>query len=50
MNLQTSAKGYLAWWSNVGQMLPLPHKYFAMTKQKSENERMEQATLSLKRP
>ena len=45
-----SAKRYLARGSNVGQMLPVLHKHFAMIKQKSENERMEQSTLSLKRP
>ena len=31
-------------------MLSVLHKYFTMIKQKSENERMEQSTLSLKRP
>ena len=32
------------------QMLPVLHKGFAMIKQKSENERLEQSTLSIKRP
>ena len=41
---------YLAQGSNVGQMLPVLHKHFAMIKQKPENERMEQLALSLKRP
>ena len=31
-------------------MLPVLDKNFAMIKQKSENEHMEQSTLSLKRP
>ena len=31
-----------------GQMLPILHKHFAMIKQKSGNERMEQSSLSLK--
>ena len=48
INLQASAKRYLARGSNVGQMLPLLHKHFAMIKQKSENERMEQSTVSLR--
>ena len=41
--MQTCAKWYLARGSNVGQMLPVLHKHFAMIKQKSENERMEQS-------
>ena len=45
-----SAKRYLARGSNVGQMLPVLHKHFAMIKQKSENEHMEQSTISLKNP
>ena len=49
MNLQTSAKRCLARGSNVGQILPVLHKHFAMIKQKSENERMEQSTISLKK-
>ena len=36
--------------SDAGQMLPVLHNYFAMIKQKSENESMEQSTLSSKRP
>ena len=31
-------------------MLPVLPKHFTMIKQKSEKERMEQSTLSLKRP
>ena len=42
MNLQTSAKRYLARGSNAGQMLPVLHKNFSMSKQKAENGRMEQ--------
>ena len=45
-----SAKRYLARGSNVGQMLPVLHEHFALIKQKSENERMEQSTLGLKIP
>ena len=36
--------------SNVGQMLPILHKHFAIIKQKSENELVEQSTISLKSP
>ena len=43
-------KRYLARRSNAGQILPVLYKHFAMIKQKSENERMEQSTLSLRRP
>ena len=53
INLQTSAKRYLTRRSNsqsTGQMLPVLHKHFAMIKQKSGNERMEQSSLSLKWP
>ena len=46
----TSAGRYLARGSNDGQILPVLHKHFAMIKQKSENERMKQSILSLKRP
>ena len=35
---------------NADQMLPVLHKIFAVIKQKSENERIEQSTLTLKRP
>ena len=41
---------YLAGGSNASQMLPVLDKHFALIKQKSQNEHMEQATLSLKRP
>ena len=43
-------KRYLARRSNAGQILPVFYKHFAMIKQKSENERMKQSTLSLRRP
>ena len=36
--------------SNASQMLPVLHKHFAIIKQKSENERMEKSTFSLKKP
>ena len=48
--MQTSAKRYFALGSNAGQTLPVLRKHFAMIKQKSENELMEQSTLSLKNP
>ena len=41
---------YLGGGSNASQMLSVLHKHFALIKQKSQNEHMEQSTLSLKRP